>query len=111
MPGTCFAISTAWRTQSCTAPRRSKPPPSSSLWTSQRSSGRPEASAPDTDADVVRTAYAYRGVPYHYGGSTRNGFDCSGFTSYVYRKKGVNLPHSAADQFNHGKRMAKLGLS
>jgi cell wall-associated NlpC family hydrolase len=68
--------------------------------------GRPEASAPDTDADVVRTAYAYRGVPYHYGGSSRSGFDCSGFTSYIYRKKGVSLPHSAADQFNHGKRVS-----
>jgi cell wall-associated NlpC family hydrolase/LysM repeat protein len=76
--------------------------------TSRRSrhGGRPEASAPDTDADVVRTAYAYRGVPYHYGGTSRNGFDCSGFTSYIYRKKGVDLPHSAADQFNHGRRVS-----
>lgn len=72
--------------------------------------GRPEASAPSTDADVVRTAYAYRGVPYHYGGSSRSGFDCSGFTSYIYRKKGVSLPHSAADQFNHGKRVSTGSL-
>lgn len=71
-----------------------------------RHGGRPEASAPYTDADVVRTAYAYRGVPYHYGGTSGNGFDCSGFTSYVYHKKGVNLPHSAADQFTHGKRVS-----
>ena len=70
-----------------------------------RHSRRPEADAPETDAGVVRTAYAYRGVPYHFGGSSRNGFDCSGFTSYVYGKRGVHLPHSAAEQFGRGQKV------
>ena len=33
----------------------------------------------------------YIGTPYVYGGSSPSGFDCSGFTSYVYRQLGVSL--------------------
>jgi len=41
------------------------------------------------------------GARYRWGGSSPStGFDCSGFTSYVYRQFGVNLPRSAAAQFN-----------
>jgi len=71
-----------------------------------RRGSRPGASAPEADNDVIRTAYAYRGVRYRYGGSSRGGFDCSGFTSHVYARKGVRLPHSAAAQFQHGRRVA-----
>jgi cell wall-associated NlpC family hydrolase len=71
---------------------------------------RPEAGAPDASSDVVRTAYNYRGVRYRYGASGERGFDCSGFTSYVYGKKGVSLPHNAAEQFEHGRRVAKSDL-
>ena len=67
-------------------------------------------SAPAASEDIVRTAYAYRGTPYHYGGTGRGGFDCSGFTSYLYRQKGVALPHSAAGQFNHGQHVSKSDL-
>jgi cell wall-associated NlpC family hydrolase len=72
----------------------------------RRHRSRPEADAPEADSDVVRTAYAYRGTPYHYGGSSRRGFDCSGFTSYVYGRKGVSLPHSAAEQFQNGRKVS-----
>lgn len=65
---------------------------------------------PTGSGDVVRTAYAYRGAPYRYGGSSRGGFDCSGFTSYVYASKGVRLPHSAAAQFGHGNKVNKSSL-
>jgi cell wall-associated NlpC family hydrolase len=63
-----------------------------------------------SSSDLVRTAVAYRGTPYHYGGTGRGGFDCSGFTSYVYRKKGVSLPHNAAAQFSHGTKVDKSNL-
>jgi cell wall-associated NlpC family hydrolase/LysM repeat protein len=71
-----------------------------------RRSNRPEADAPEPSNDVIRTAYNYRGTPYRYGAAGRGGFDCSGFTSYIFRKQGVALPHSAAGQFSEGKRVS-----
>lgn len=49
-------------------------------------------------AAVVQVAEQYQGVPYVYGGSTPAGFDCSGFTAYVYAQFGVYLPHSSSAQ-------------
>ncbi len=71
---------------------------------------RPEPEAPRAGSDVVRTAYAYRGTRYRYGGSARGGFDCSGFTRYVYGKRGVSLPHNAAAQSAVGRRVSKSDL-
>ena len=38
------------------------------------------------------------GAYYAHGGMGPNGFDCSGFTSYVFNKVGINLPHSSSAQ-------------
>ncbi len=66
-----------------------------------------EASAPKPTTEVLSEALSYRGTPYRYGGASRGGFDCSGFTSYLYNKRGVGLPHSASGQFHNGKQVAK----
>ena len=52
---------------------------------------------------VVGIALQYLGIPYVWGGSSPStGFDCSGFTSYVFAQIGVYLPHHAASQYGMG---------
>jgi len=54
---------------------------------------------------VVKTAEKYLGVRYRFGGNDPSGFDCSGFSSYVYKLNGLLLPHSAQQQFANGRRI------
>ncbi len=62
-------------------------------------------------ARVVRFARRFLGVRYVYGGtSPRTGFDCSGFTRFVYSHFGITLPHYAGAQFSMGQRVSRAGL-
>ncbi|WP_020145623.1 C40 family peptidase [Terracoccus sp. 273MFTsu3.1] len=55
--------------------------------------------APDPSATgIIGIAQSFFGVPYVYGGTTPSGFDCSGFTSYVYRQAGISIPRTASAQ-------------
>ena len=63
-----------------------------------------------TQTDLTATASQYIGVPYVYGGTSTSGFDCSGFTQYVYKKLGVSLNRTAASQFTQGTSVSKANL-
>ena len=48
---------------------------------------------------LISTAYDYVGVPYVFGGTTPWEFDCSGYTQYVFRQIGVDIPRTADAQY------------
>ena len=72
------------------------------------------AAAPSTDeappaqlaeATLIDTALGLRGVAYRNGGSDPNGFDCSGFTQYVFAQHGITLPRDTREQFQVGEKV------
>ena len=52
---------------------------------------------------IVSSAMQHLGTRYVYGGASPSGFDCSGFTMYIYNQYGVSLPHTASGQWQSGK--------
>ena len=73
-------------------------------------SSEPTASAASTEPAsdtyaLVGTALNLRGTPYRNGGADLTGFDCSGFTQYVFAQHGIGLPRSVEEQFQLGKKI------
>ena len=60
--------------------------------------------------EVIAYAKQFIGTPYVYGGSSPNGFDCSGFTSYVYKKFGISLSRTSSGQMSNGSKVDKSDL-
>lgn len=73
--------------------------------------GEEEANPLLSRADVMMTVVDWLGTPYHYGGTTRHGIDCSAFTQTVYRDAiGVELPRSASMQYQNGVAVTQSEL-
>ena len=61
-------------------------------------------------SEIVEFAKKYLGSKYVYGGSSPSGFDCSGFTSYVYKNFGYSLTRTSSGQSSQGKAVSKSEL-
>lgn len=68
-------------------------------------SAAPKSKATGSAAAMLERAKSFIGTPYKWGGSGPLGFDCSGFTQYLYRELGIELPRVSSQQANYGKRI------
>ena len=66
--------------------------------------------APFSSNSVIAYASNFLGVPYVWGGTSPSGFDCSGFTQYVYAHFGVSLPRVSESQQNVGTLVPRASL-
>lgn len=67
------------------------------------SSSAPASEEKEVDTDsLISEAKKYIGVPYVWGGTSPNGFDCSGFLHYVFLKQGQSIPRTVETIWNAG---------
>lgn len=67
---------------------------------------------PKVKKSIIRTAQELLGTPYRSGGdSPDEGFDCSGFVSFVLAKNGIDLGRSSPEQFKKGKKITRRDLN
>ena len=59
-------------------------------------------SSATSSSAISETAMKHLGTRYVWGGASAGGFDCSGFTMYVYKQFGYSLPHTATGQWQSG---------
>ena len=76
----------------------------------------PQALAPDKPVTgriktLMQRALALLGTPYRWGGTSENGFDCSGLVGYVFKTAlGIDLPRVSRDMAKSGERVERSGL-
>lgn len=101
------ANSNATKTESNSSTTSAVNTTSKSTTTSNTNTTESTASS-KSGSSVVSYAKQFLGCKYVYGGTSPSGFDCSGFTQYVYKHFGVNLNRTAAAQYSNGKSVTNL---
>jgi cell wall-associated NlpC family hydrolase len=61
-------------------------------------------------AKVLNVARSLEGTPYLWGGTNRHGFDCSGYTRFVFSKVGEHLPRTSSAQFAEARKIPKRNV-
>jgi len=59
---------------------------------------------------IVNDAKKYIGTSYKYGGTTVSGFDCSGFTQFIYGRNGYNIPRTVTEMEKTFRRTKNPGV-
>lgn len=92
----------AAQTREAAAPERGDTPPASRSVEREPvtvKKSETQTSSKPASGGVLEIAARYEGVPYRYGGtSPETGFDCSGYTQYVFNEVGISLPRTAEQQ-------------
>lgn len=71
---------------------------------------RGDESASASAVSLLNYAYQFQGVKYVYGGTSPSGFDCSGFTQYVFRRFGINIGRDTYAQLGAGRKVSQSEL-
>lgn len=72
--------------------------------------GNAETAKAVTGQQIVDKAKQYLGTPYVYGGASPSGFDCSGFTYYVFSQLGFSIARTPAAQISLGRAVAQSAM-
>lgn len=70
----------------------------------------PASNNGSTGSQIAAAAMKFRGYRYVYGGTSPSGFDCSGFTSYVYGQFGISLPRTSGGQASVGRAVSRAEI-
>lgn len=60
--------------------------------------------------NIIAVGKTFLGIPYRWGGTSENGFDCSGFIKYIFEWFGIQLPRTSREMANYGTYVSKNDL-
>jgi len=70
----------------------------------------PAMASANSSTSLINSARSHLGTKYVYGGTTTSGFDCSGFTQYVFKQAGISIPRTTGQQFAAGTPVSRANL-